>query len=307
MWKKDKIENSLASIRKNVPLEEFTTFKIGGKARYFFLAKSKNDLIRGVIFAGKNNLPFFILGGGSNLLISDAGFKGLIIKLQIINYKLQNTKISAEAGTRLGELVGVLAKNGLAGLEWAVGIPGTLGGAIFGNAGAFKESIGMAVKEVEFFDSEKLKFGKLKNKNCKFGYRKSIFKRRKNLIIISAVLQLNQGRVKEIKNKIKGYLTEKQERQPIGLPSAGSIFVNPGGFSAAKLIEQCGLKGKRIGDVEISKKHANFIVNLGGGSAKDVIKLINLTKKTVKNKFGVNLKEEIQFLGFKNKKLVIHT
>ena len=286
------IENSLPGVQKNISLKNYTTFKIGGNARYFFNSKTKNDL------------PFFILGGGSNLLVSDNGFEGLVVKMQTTNCKLQtNSKkhimsIYAEAGVTLGQLVNFTLKNNLTGLEWAVGIPGTLGGAVFGNAGAFGGAIADSVREVEFFDSKSLKFFKRKNKKCKFSYRKSIFKGQKNWIIVSAELGLRFAMKREIKKKIKGYLDEKRKKQPMNLPSAGSVFVNPDKFSAGELIEKCGLKGKRKGRVEISEMHANFMVNLGGGKANDVINLINLAKKSVKNKFGINLKEEIQYLGF---------
>jgi len=255
--------------RKNVPLKNYTTFKIGGPAKYFFEAKRKEELIEAIKLAKKLELPFFILGGGSNLLVSDKGFDGLVIKF----------------GQPLSSYVSK-------GLEWAVGIPGTVQGAVYSNAGAFKKSMKDVVKEVEVFDTKTEKIKNFKSKDCKFGYRDSIFKKNKNLIILSVKIKSKKSNRK----KIKQYLDYRKKTQPLNFPSAGSIFKNPRGFFAADLIERCGLRGKRIGKVKISEKHANFIVNLGNGKAKDVKKLIKIIKNKVKNKFGVTLKEEIVVL-----------
>jgi UDP-N-acetylmuramate dehydrogenase len=301
------IDKLLPGVKTNIPLKKYTTFKIGGPAKYFFEAKKKEDLIGAIIAAKKMRLPFFILGGGSNLLVSDTGFKGLIINFQFSIFNFQKNKIIVGAGTPLGRLVSSSTEKSLTGLEWAVGVPGTVGGAIYGNAGAFGYSMADVVKSVEVLeitegrmqnDNAKFKIKEYKNKDCKFSYRESIFKRNKNLIILSAKLQLKKGNKKNIQEKMREYLNYRKENQPLDLPSAGSIFKNPKGFSAGELIEGCGLKGEKFGDVKISEKHANFIVNLGEGKAKDVMKLINLAKKKIKEKFGITLEEEIQFLGF---------
>jgi len=328
-----KIENLLLAIQKNISLRNYTTFKIGGKAKYFFIAKRKEDLIKAISVAKKLNLPFFVFGGGSNVLVSDRGFKGLVIKFLISNFQFQNGKIFCEAGTPLAKLVQFSIEKSLTGLEWAVGIPGTVGGAVYGNAGAFGSSMADIVKSVEVLQiaNYKLQIANFKNRDCKFSYRDSIFKHANsltlglrprgvrigpcecpNLIILSAEIRLKKGKKSEIERKIKEYLNYRKETQPLNFPSAGSIFKNPlpakvskkfrraRKFSAAELIEKCGLKGKKIGNVKISEKHANFIINLGNGKAKDVIKLINLVKQKVKEKFGITLEEEIQYLGFKN-------
>ena len=288
----------MVKFKKNVLLKNHTTFRIGGSAKYFFVAKTKEELIEAINLAKKLNpspfpkgdrvkLPFFILGGGSNILVSDRGFNGLVIKF----------------GQSLSSYISK-------GLEWAVGIPGTIQGAVCSNAGAFKKSMKDVVKEVEVFDIKTGKIKIFKNKDCKFGYRDSIFKHKKNLIILSVRIKVKKSDPK----KIKQYLDYRKKIQPLNLPSAGSVFKNPPGFSAgelgeedkssssafaaARLIEKCNLKGKRIGNVKISEKHANFIVNLGNGKAKDVKKLINSIKKKVKNKFNIELEEEIQYLGF---------
>lgn len=253
--------------KKNVSLKNYTTFRIGGKAKYFFVAKTKDNLIEAIKTAKKKKLPFFILGDGSNLLVSDKGYKGLVIKF----------------GQPLSLYV-------FQGLEWATGIPGTVQGAVFGNAGAFGKSMKDVVKEVKVFDTKTEKIKNFKNKDCQFSYKNSIFRKKKNLIILSVEIKTKKSNPK----KIKEYFNYKKETQPLNFPSAGSIFRNPAGFFAGELIDKCGLKGKRVGNVKISEKHANFIVNLGNGKAKDVIKLIKLIKNKVKKKFGVVLKEEIR-------------
>lgn len=320
--------------QQNVPLRNYTTFRIGGRAKYFYLAKTKDNLVKAILMAKKLKLPFFILGGGSNLLISDKGIDELVIKIQNTKYKILrsrasslrgglNIKIFAEAGVLLGKLVNVSLEKKLTGLEWAAGIPGTVGGAIYGNAGAFGKSMKDVVEEVEVFEAKNQKIKILKNKNCKFTYRDSVFKKNKNLIILSLKIQLKKGSKKAILRKIKKYLAYKKTTQPQNYPFAGSVFKNftpyrpaesgtgagakelrelkkfkkTGTIPAAWLIEKCGLKGKKIGKAEISEKHANFIVNLGKAKAKDVKKLINLAKKMVKNKFKINLEEEIQYLN----------
>ena len=281
------IQKLLPGIKKNVSLKNYTTFKIGGRAKYFYAAKDKEDLIRAITLAKKMKLPFFILGGGSNLLISDRGFNGLVIKF--------------------GQPLSLYVSKGL---EWAVGIPGTIQGAVCGNAGAFKQSMQDAVKEVEVFDVKTGEIKNFKNKDCQFSYKDSIFKKKKNLIILSVKIKnrASEGSEDEDENevliaskksnaqKIKEYLDYRKERQPLNFPSAGSVFKNPPGFSAGELIDECGLKGKKIGNVKISEKHANFIVNLGRGEAKDVMRLIKIIKNRVKKKFGVVLEEEIVIL-----------
>ena len=301
----EELKKLLPKIQRNVLLRHYTTFKIGGPAKYFFVAKTKKDLIKAVKVAKKINLPFFILGGGSNLLVSDEGFDGLIIKIKNQNLKIKNANqkskiIEAEAGVSLSQLVSVSLKNSLTGLEWAVGIPGTVGGAIWGNAGAFGKSMKDIIKSVKVLEvkNKKSKIKNLTNRDCRFGYRDSIFKKNPNLIILSTEIKLEKGNKKEIKEKMKENLTYRKQTQPLSFPSAGSIFKNPKDYFAAKLIEKTGLKGKKIGNAQISKKHANFIVNLKRAKAIDVIQLINLVKKEVKKKCGIDLKEEIQYLGF---------
>jgi len=283
-------------LQKNVLLKNYTTFLIGGPAQYFLIAKTKEDIISGLKMAREKKWPYFILGGGSNLLISDKGFKGLVVKIQDTKYKIQNTKMIVGAGTPLRVLVNVATRLSLTGLEWAAGIPGTLGGAVLGNAGAFGRSMKDVVEKVEALDDKDLSLSNYNKRKCEFGYRESLFKKRNNLVILSAVLELKKGNKKEIQKKVKQYLAQRKETQALNYLSAGSVFKNPQGKSAGELIEKAGLKGKRIGAAQISEKHANFIINVGNAKAKDVKELISLVEKEVKKKFGVVLEKEIIFL-----------
>jgi len=300
-------------IKKNVALNNFTTFHIGGVAKYFFQAENKEEIIEAIQWAQQKKLPFFVLGGGSNILISDKGYKGLIIRLQSTSYKLQTNIIEAEAGVPLGKVVGLALQQGLTGLEWAMGIPGTVGGAVFGNAGAFGKSMADVVETVEVIDISNFQFSPVvkgftlttgqaifnfQKKECEFGYRESIFKRNKNLIILSARIKLEKGNKEAIEKQMKEFFQVKRNAQPLEYFSAGCVFKNPENISAGELIEKANLKGKQIGQAQISNKHSNFIVNMGKAKAIDVVKLINLTKKTVKRKFNVDLEEEIQYFGF---------
>ena len=313
------IKDKLPKVKENIFLAKHTTFKIGGRACYFFKAKNKEDLIKAVRIAKEFKMPFFILGEGSNVLFSDKGFKGLIIKTLNSKFQILDSKIYAEAGVELDKLVKLSLKESFTGLEWAVGIPGTMGGAIYGNAQAFNNKMSDMVEKVEVLDIKGLKIKNLSKKQCRFSQKNSVFKTNKNLIIISEILKLKKGKKKEIKEKIKKYLNYRKRNHPLNFPSAGSVFINKeikiksskllkkfpelkelnkkGIIPSAYLIEKCGLKGKKIGKAQISDKHANFIVNLGGAKAKDVLKLMKLAKQKVKKNFKISLKEEIQIIN----------
>jgi UDP-N-acetylmuramate dehydrogenase len=306
----------LPGLQRNVSLKNYTTFRIGGPAQYFFIAKKKENIIKAIKTARKLKIPFFILGEGSNLLVSDKGFKGLIIQFRNSKFEIRNSSLYAEAGVLVSVLVKKTIQQGWGGLEWAAGLPGTLGGAIRGNAGAFGREMKDVIFEVEFLD-KKLNLKKLSKKRCNFSYRSSIFKKN-NLIILSATLKLKKGNKRIIQSIAKSHIKYRKERHPLSYPSAGSIFKNvdfkkipkkiKNKFSqvikkdpfpvvpAAYLIFEAGLKGQRVGQAQISKKQPNYIVNLGKARAKDIIKLINLVKKRVKNKFGITLEEEVQMI-----------
>jgi UDP-N-acetylmuramate dehydrogenase len=312
------LKKTLPHLQRDVFLTDYTTFKIGGRAKYFLAVSSKKELIEAVLVAKKYRLPLLILGGGSNLLISENGWAGLAIKNQAIKIQnLSNGLICGEAGIPLSKIVKISADNSLAGFEWAAGIPGTLGGAIAGNAGAFGSAMENSVKSVEAFDIKKKEIVVFNKKECLFGYRASIFKKNKNLIILSCKLQFKKSESKEIKEKIKAHLAYRHSHHPKE-PSAGSVFKNislfelekdffdrfpeakktvkEGRLPVAYLIDQAGLKGKIIGRAKVSEIHPNFIINSGRAKSKDVRDLIKAVKKAIKEKFGVRIKEEINFL-----------
>ena len=292
--KYSQIIKELGQVKENEPLDQHTTFKIGGPADLFYEAKTTEKLIEAVKLAQKLKTPFFILGGGSNILVSDQGFRGLVIKAQNGEIKIEGNKIIAEAGASLSELVRVATEVSLSGLEFAVGIPGTVGGAVRGNAGAWQQDVGKRVLRVQVLaEAGEVKW--LNQEECQFSYRQSRFKESQE-IILAVELELEKGQREVIKDRLDSNQA-KRRAQPQE-PSAGCIFINPKPKSAGDLIDQCGLKGKKIGQAQISFKHANFIVNLGGAKAEDVLQLIKLAKKKVKEKFDISLKEEIFLLGF---------
>ena len=305
---------------ENILLAKYTTYKIGGPAKYFFIAKTKEDLISAIGFAKRLKLPVFILGGGSNLLVSDKGFNGLVIKIDISEVNFQKNKAFVGAGADLTKLAYMLADTGLSGLEWSAGVPGTVGGAIYGNAQAFGTKISDTVETVEALNLKTLRLVSLTKKQCQFFLKNSIFKKYKNLIIISAVLKFKKKDINEIKRKIKEFLNYREIHHPINFPSAGSTFVNPetviknkqllkkfpelneynqkGTIPAGYLISKCNLSGKRMGKAQVSEKHANFIINLGGAKAKDVLSLIKSARSKVQKTFGISLQLEVQLVGF---------
>ena len=280
-------------VEKNISLAPLTTFKIGGPAKYFFQTEDSDELVEAIKWAKSKNLPYFVLGGGSNILVADKGFNGLVTKIKDLRFKIEDSKIIASAGLSLARLVNLSVKAGLTGLEWAAGIPGTVGGAVRGNAGAFGHSIFEIVERVEVLRGDKIV--ELKNKEIRFSYRQSIFQQNHD-IILNIVLVLKKGKIKGSKKMIQENIQRRKAANPVQ-PSAGCIFKNPESKSAGLLIQQCGLKGRQIGGAQISQKHANFIVNTGQAKARDVKALIALIKRKVKDKFNIELEEEIKYLG----------
>lgn len=286
---------NVKDFKKNVSLAEQTSFKIGGEASYFFEAKNKEEAIKAIEIAKENKLKVFILGGGTNVLALEEGFQGLVIKINNQKIAISDSEIKVTAGISLASLVTKSKEASLSGLEWASGIPGKVGGAVYGNAQAFKENIANSIKQVEVFDRESLKIKKLTKEECEYSEKDSVFKRNKNLIILEAIFKLKKGKKEEIENLIENNLEKRKQSQPLNFPSAGSVFVNKEKPSSM-LIEQSGLKGKRVGDAQVSEKHAGFIVNLGKATSKDVLELIEIIKKEVKEKTGYILEEEIQVM-----------
>lgn len=292
----EKIKEQLEGVESNVLLKNYTSYKIGGPAKYFFSAKTKEDLVKALETAKNFSQPVFILGGGSNILFSDKGFNGLVIKIGISDVIIKGTSVVAGAGVELTKTAHLLAEKGLSGLEWSAGIPGTIGGAVYGHAQAFGGKISDSIEFVEALDINTLKVEKLSKKQCAFSVKNSVFKKNKNLVIVSADLRFFKKSPVEIKKQIAKNLDYRKTNHPLDLPSAGSTFVNPKSAPAGYLISKCGLSGRKIGKAKISEKHANFIVNMGGAKAKDVLALMGLAQKKVKEKFGIKLDPEVQIL-----------
>jgi len=311
------IHDLLPGVKANVPLVPYTTFKIGGAARYFFIAKNTKDIVRAVLAAKRCKVPFFVLAGGSNILVSDKGFSGLVIKIENTLYNIQGTTLHVQAGVDFSMIVRAAGKRGLCGLEWAGGLPGSVGGAVRGNAGAFAGEVKDNLLFAEVVDRTG-KVQKLTNKQCRFSYRSSVFKE-KNWIVLSATFQLQKGNKKTIQDTAKEHIQYRKDRHPLEYPNAGSMFKNCSFAKFSKklqkelvlvvkidpflvvptayLIAEAGLKGFRIGKAEVSKKHPNYVINLGGACAKDVLALAGKIKKDIKKKFSVDLQQEIQYVA----------
>lgn len=310
----------MLNIQENIPLAPLTTFKIGGPARYFIIVSSEEELIEALKWAKDKKIPLFILGGGSNLLISDKGFNGLVIKLQINNCEVKGNKIFAEAGTLLSKLVAESLKNSLTGLEWAVGIPGTVGGALVNNAGAFGKDISAIVEKAQVLDVDILKKKEITNKDCCFEYRQSMFKGNSSWIILSTVLNLSKGDSEKSREVIKENSKQRSYKQ--SQRSAGCFFKNISWdrkdinkeklikrFPELKkhtttprlgvgfLIDYMGLKGKSINDAAISYEHASYIINKGSAKAEDVLILVNLVKERIQHHYGLFLEEEVEIIN----------
>ena len=311
----------MLNVKENVSLAPLTTFKIGGPARYFVEISDKNELLEAFDFVSKKNLKYFILGGGSNLLISDKGFDGVVIKIKLTEFnidKKQNVFVVG-SGISLAKIVRESAVEGMSGMEWAAGIPGTIGGAIRGNARAFGKDTGTVIESVEFLDVNELKIKNFNNNECEFSYWGSIFKKKENLVILSAKIKLESGDKSKSQEEITNIIKKRIAVQPQGVGSPGSFFLNPvvtkaelhqefekdkgvkskdDKLPAGWIIDQAGLRGKKIGGAMVSEKHANFIVNTGNATAEDVMMLASYIKQQVRDKYGIQLESEVNYVGF---------
>ena len=289
---------NLEKIEKDISLSTLTTYKTGGIAKLVVYPNNINNLKQMLKLIHKYNIKYFILGKGSNTLFSDKEFNGVIIKLdKLNNFKIKQTEIYVESGMILSKLVQASVKNELTGLEFAIGIPGTIGGAIYMNAGAYGNNMSNIVKSVIVLN-EKFQIKEIPLEKLKFDYRYSIFQANKNLICVAANIKLEHGNHDEIASKIKENLLKRKNSQPLEYPSAGSVFRNSEGNYAGKIIEELGLKGKNIGGAEISTKHANFIINKNNASSSDILNLIKLVQKEVKDKYKIDLKLEQQLVNW---------
>lgn len=300
MWLK-LLDKKLKDLKINYKTDEvmapYTSIKIGGPCKIMIFPEKEESLLEVLNFLEKESIPFFILGGGSKLLVSDKGFEGVVINLcnmkglEIIKKNERKFFISALAGTRINEIIALGIKEGFGGVEFLGGIPATLGGAIKMNAGAFGKSISQIIKSVKIYKNGEVKT--IESKNELWDYRK--FK--EEGIIIGAELEMKKMRKADIVSLIKDYLEKRKRTQPLSEKTFGSVFKNPPNSYAGKLIEDCGLKGYKIGGAKISEKHANFIVNTGSARADDVLQLIKLAQEIVLKNFGIKLEPEVNFLG----------
>ncbi len=318
------LEKELKGLKKDISLSEHNTLKVGGRARMFIEVDNKEDLKNAIYLANYNHIPYYILGEGTNILISDRGFDGIIIKNKIKHSEFDGEKeyLIAGSGASMGSLVLGAKKHGLSGLEWASGLPGTLGGAIFGNAGCCGSSISEHIDFVDVLDPVSLTFKHLLNDDCQFKYRESVFKKN-GYIILGAMLKLKKDDPVNIMNKMAENMVFRKDHQPLSMNSEGcvfknidlslrddapvnlwkdipefSVFVKKGMVPAGFLIDRAGLKGLKIGGASVSERHANFIVSDKDAKASDIYLLIKEIKKRVKEKFSIELEEEVRLLGF---------
>lgn len=283
------------NIAYNEPMSKHTSFKIGGAAECYIKICEIEELKEILEISKTHNIPITIIGNGTNILVKDSGIKGIVAKINIKNIEINETTAKVGAGNTLAEIAQILMQNNLSGFEELSGIPGTIGGAVRMNAGAHGKEIKDVILNVTAIDFNG-NIRKFTNEEMCFEYRNSIFSREK-YIILEAELQLEHGKQEEIKEKMKGFADWRKEKQPLEYPNAGSTFKRGEGFITAALIDECGLKGTQIGGAQISNKHAGFIINTGNATAKDVLELIELTKKEVQSKFGKEIKLEIEIIG----------
>lgn len=323
----------MPKFKENVSLARYSHYKIGGPARYFFEPKNEKEVAWAVREAKARHLPIFVLGGGTNLLIPDRGFGGLVVRPNFKALSARGNLVAAGSGIMMSDLLRFSIKRSLSGLEWAGGLPGTFGGAIRGNAGCFGGEIKDRLVSVRSFHMKTMRFVERGRSACAFGYRTSVFKKQGDQeIIISAVLRLKKGAARAIERGIREKIAYRKKNHPLEYPNIGSMFKNVSlaflygkgtakhraalragsidfrgsrfsvktdpfpVISAAKLISESGLRGARAGGAMISEKHPNFIVNISRARAADVMKLVSRAKKGVRRKFKVHLEEEVQIL-----------
>lgn len=311
------------SVKENVSLAGYSIFRIGGSARYFAEAATREEVLRLLAWAHEMDLPVFVLGAGSNVLISDRGFKGLVLKMDLFHCVVEGERIIADAGVSMPQLVNSALRNELRGVEWAIGIPGTVGGSVRGNAGCFGGEMKDIVREVAAINVETGMEQILNSAQCCFGYRHSHFKEHPFLLILRVIFGLVRGSSKEGYALVRAHSQKRLATQDVGQHCAGCMFKNIpwsrrdidkqelvkhipalraySGVSqipAAFLIDALGLKGLRVGNIAVSQKHANYIVNLGGGSAEQAVILLSMIKERIHRTYQILLEEEVQLVGF---------
>lgn len=280
------------------PMQKHTTFRIGGPADCFVQIENKEQLIRLQGYLKQLGMPFFMLGNGSNLLVSDKGYRGIVLQIgqKMSKIEVDGNVITAQAGAAMSQVARAALEHGLTGLEFASGIPGTIGGGVVMNAGAYDGELSGVVTQVNVVNSEG-ECMELENDSMEFGYRTSII-RNNSFTVTEVILKLEEGDREQIRAKMEDLAARRREKQPLEYPSAGSTFKRPRGNFAGKLIMDAGLRGFQIGGAKVSEKHCGFIVNTGNATAEDVRDVISEVRKQVKERFHVDLEPEILFLGF---------
>ncbi len=283
-------------IKIDEKLSEYVNFKVGGPADILLIPNSKEQVIKSIKICKENNIPFYLIGNGSNILVRDGGFRGVVLSLKNVkNIYVDGEKIEAECGIMLKEVSDKAIENSLTGFEFACGIPGTIGGAVFMNAGAYDGEISKVIESAEVID-ENCNIIRLSREELDFGYRSSLVMK-KGYTVLSAVFKLEKGQVKTIKELIEDLTNKRESKQPLEYPSAGSTFKRPTGYFAGKLIQDAGLKGYSIGGAAVSEKHSGFVINKGNATAKDITDLIKHIQDEVKKQFGVDLHPEVRIIG----------
>ncbi len=282
---------------KSVPLSSYTSFSIGGEASLAAFPGSEDEAISLLSHIRVADVPYLILGNGTNVLASDKGFDGIVIIMSgLRGISMDANHIHVECGVPLTGLSLTAQKHSLSGLEFAYGIPGTVGGGVYMNAGAYGGELSQIVTHTRYFDMSTGEVGEYYGDEHEFSYRHSIYDG-SDKVILSVDLTLKPGDGVEIRAQMDDYMNRRKEKQPLEYPSAGSVFKRGDGFITAKLIDEAGLRGRRVGDAQVSEKHAGFIVNRGSATAEDVLTLIEIIKNEVKEKFGVTIHCEVKYIG----------
>ena len=292
------MKKNIGDIKVSPSLSRYTTYKVGGNASLLVYPKNVDCLVSLMEIINEHDIKYFVLGNGSNVLFSDELYDGIVIKLdKFDNIEFQDNKVMVGAGYPLIKLSLECAKRGLAGLEFASGIPGTVGGAVFMNAGAYNSDMKSVIKDVTVLTPD-LKVITLSKSEMKFNYRESFLQHHKGYICLGATFKLGYGERSELEEIIKERKLARKRTQPLEYPSAGSVFRNPLGLYSGKLIEDLGLKGYQVGGAMISPKHANFIINTGGATASDIKNIIDFVKLEAKQKYNMNLRVEQRLINW---------
>lgn len=318
-------ERFSARLIEREPMARHTNFRVGGPARWYCDARSAEDIADAVRIAQDGDVPWLVVGGGSNMLVADRGYDGLVIQVAVRDIAVDGTRVAAGAGAITAAVARAAGDAGCVGFEWAISLPGTIGGAVRGNAGCFGGEMRLMVDRVHVFDAMQRSFRELQNAECEFAYRSSMFKKNAGLVVVRVVLSLQAGDARACQERMAVFLAQRRAKQPLERPSAGCLFTNvlvedlnadavshldgagdwrsvvhDGQLPAGWLIEQLRMKGLRVGGAQVSAQHGNFVVNLGGATAADIAALSVTVQAKAQEVFGIALHEEVQRVGFQH-------